>query len=53
MKLSPPKRITFLISLILAVIGALPYFDVSVPYSEWGFAAAYAVLFLGVVLREV
>ena len=53
MTLSAPKRLTFLVSLILAAIGLTPYFNVSVPYSEWGFVAAYVVLSLGVILKEV
>lgn len=53
MKLSAPKQITFLISLVLAIIGILPNFGVIVPYSEWAFAAAYVVLAVGVIFKEV
>jgi hypothetical protein len=53
MNLSAPKQITFLISLLLAVIGTLPFFNVGVPYAEWGFVAAYVLLAVGVVLKEI
>lgn len=53
MRFSAPKSITFLVSLALAVIGVLPHFDVSVPYSEWAFVAAYVVLAAGVIFKEI
>lgn len=53
MRFSAPKSITFFVSLILAIIGVLPNFDVSIPYSEWALVAAYVVLAAGVIFKEI
>jgi len=50
MKLTPPKRITFWISLAIAVLGLIAYF-VKIPflsdYKFWVVLVAYVLLFLG------
>lgn len=50
MRLTPPKKIVFWISLILAVLGLIAYF-VSIPflseYKFWVVLVGYALLALG------
>ena len=54
MKLSAPKQIVFLISLILAIIAVVSHF-VGIPfvslYQFWILLAGYVLLALGVVLK--
>ena len=57
MKLSAPKQITFIIAIILAVLGILPLLGVAIPaiagYASWLLVAAFVVLALGVILEGV
>ncbi|MGD8458470.1 MAG: hypothetical protein PVF83_19005 [Anaerolineales bacterium] len=50
MRLTPPKKIVFWISVILAVLGLIAYF-VSIPFLSgitfWLVVAGYVLLFLG------
>jgi hypothetical protein len=50
MRLTPPKKIVFWISVILAVLGLIAYF-VSIPflseYKFWVVFIGYVLLFLG------
>ncbi|MCL1865107.1 MAG: hypothetical protein FWF73_04775 [Spirochaetes bacterium] len=54
MKLSAPKKIVFLISLILAIIAVVAHF-VAIPfvsiYGWWILLAGYIILALGVFLK--
>ncbi|MCL2154220.1 MAG: hypothetical protein FWH53_01010 [Leptospirales bacterium] len=54
MRLSAPKQIVFLISLILAIIAVIGYF-VAIPfvslYGWWILLAGYVLLALGVFLK--
>ncbi len=54
MKLTPPKQITFWISLVLAVLGILATF-VSIPFVSgfafWFVVAGYALLAAGLFLK--
>lgn len=54
MKLTPPKKITFWITVILAVVGVIAFF-VSIPVLSgiafWLVLAAYVVLVLGLLLK--
>ena len=55
MKLSAPTQPVFIISLVLAVIGVLPLLGVAIPIgisAVWALVLAYAVLFLGVILKN-
>ncbi|MEM9523730.1 MAG: hypothetical protein AAF982_07010 [Pseudomonadota bacterium] len=55
MRLTAPTIIVFLISLVLAGIGILPLFGISVPSiglsSIWTLALAYVLLAAGVLFR--
>lgn len=54
--MNPPKKITFLISLILAVVAVLAFLDI-IPVAIikdnafWVAVAGYALLFLGCVFK--
>lgn len=54
MKFTPPKQITFWISLVLAVLGVLATF-VSIPFVSgfalWFVVAGYALLAAGLFLK--
>jgi len=54
-ELSAPTKIIFLISLILAILGALPLLGIAVPFvglqAAWSLLAAYVLLALGVLLK--
>lgn len=54
MKLNAPKQITFLISLIIAVLGVLGYF-VTIPfisvYAFWFVVAGFVLLALGTFVK--
>lgn len=49
MKLTPPKQMTFWISIVLAVLGLLGKFAVSAlaPYSFWLVLVGFVLLVLG------
>ena len=55
MKLTPPKKMTFWVSVLLAVLGVIGYFVPSIPvlrqYDFWLLLIGYVVLFLGLVLK--
>jgi hypothetical protein len=58
MKLTPPKKITFWISVVLAAVGAIVFvldYFLAIPYGGGiGFvlvAAAYGLLFLGLLIK--
>lgn len=56
MKLSPPKTIVFLISLILVIISLLAHFNVVkiqfiTQYQYWIMLVGYVLLALGVTLK--
>ena len=57
LQLTPPKTVTFLISVALAVIAAgIHYAHVPIPYTHSGFSillAGYAVLLAGNLLEGV
>jgi hypothetical protein len=54
MKLTPPRNITFWISVILVVAGLLGYFKVLAflsPYAFWLVLVGFVVLFLGNLVK--
>ena len=55
--LTPPKTVTFLVSVILAAIAAsIHYADVQIPYTHSGFSilfSGYAALLAGNLLEGV
>jgi len=52
MKLSAPKKIVWLISLVLAVLGVVFSFaGILTDYNFWIVVVAYVLLFLGTVLK--
>jgi hypothetical protein len=57
LQLTPPKTVTFLVSVILAAVAAsIHYADVQIPYTHSGFSilfAGYAVLLAGNLLEGV
>ena len=57
LQLTPPKTVTFLVSVILAAIAAIiHYADVLIPYTHSGFSilfAGYAALLAGNLLEGV
>lgn len=58
MKTQAPKSITWLISVILAVLGVLLYLriisiPVLAPYSFWLVAGAFTLLALGNILKDL
>jgi hypothetical protein len=57
LQLTPPKTLTFLVSVILAAVAAsIHYANVQIPYTHSGFSilfAGYAVLLAGNLLEGV
>lgn len=54
MKLTPPKKITFWITVVLALVGLIASFvaiPVLSPIAFWLVLAAYVVLVLGLLLK--
>jgi hypothetical protein len=54
MRLTPPKKIVFIISLILAIVGLVAHFvdiPVATQYQYWIMLAAWAILAAGVFLK--
>lgn len=54
MRLTPPKKIVFIISLILAIIAVVAHFviiPIATPYQYWILLAAWAILAAGVALK--
>lgn len=54
MRLTPPKKIIFIISLILAIISLVAHFvniPVATQYQYWIMVAAWLLLTLGVALK--
>ncbi len=52
MKLTPPKRITFWIAVILAVLGLIGKFvGVLAPFSFWLVLAGFVLLVLGLLIK--
>jgi hypothetical protein len=52
MKLSAPKKLVWLISLVLAVLGVVfSLAGILQPYNFWIVVVAYVLLFLGTVLK--
>lgn len=56
MRLNAPKIVTFLLSLILAVIAVLNYFGIVSVFPDYNFfilLGSYALLLLGVILKAL
>ncbi len=56
MRLSPPKGIIFLISLILVVVGALMHFGIIAYFAQYAFILVligYVLLALGCLFKNV
>ena len=56
MKLTPPKNVTFLVALVLFVLGLLGTFGkvaLLASYNPWLFIVAFIVLALSVMLRDL
>jgi hypothetical protein len=56
MRLTPPKNVTFLIAVVLFVLGLLGTFGkvaMLASYNPWLFIAAFVVLALGVMLKDL
>lgn len=52
MKLTPPKKITFWISVILAVLGVIGKFvPFLAPFSFWLLLAGFVLLVLGLLIK--
>jgi hypothetical protein len=52
MTLSPPKKVVFYISVLLAVVGLIGFFMPAIePYSFWILLVGYVLLALGNVLK--
>ncbi len=57
MRLSAPKFIVFIISLVFALIGILPLLGIAIPSvgisTVWALAIGYAVLAAGVLFKGI
>ena len=52
MRLTPPKKIVFYISVVLAVLGLIAFFVPAVSaFAFWLVLAGFVLLFLGLVLK--
>ncbi|WP_267138788.1 hypothetical protein [Anianabacter salinae] len=55
MRLSPPRFVVFIISIVFALIGLLPLLGVAIPdvgiSVVWALAIAYVILAAGVLLK--
>ncbi len=56
MRLTPPKKIVFIISLLLVILSVVAHFvkiPVATPYQYWVMLAGWVILAAGVALKGV